>query len=198
MKLVISLFFIFLISCENVSKNNVVDKIENTKNIIKETTKENVAKLIEPDGSFSQYSLNYHRMMLDTVSFAEIWREKLKLKSFTENFYKQVSSSSLWMFQMISPINGDGPNVGANDGSHLFQLTDSSYRDYRPSVHLAVRLFCKKIAFKAPGQWNNHLLWLGVSEAELNPPKYKNCDYDFGGYKILRYGNSNVFFKYPS
>jgi len=48
MKLVISLFFIFLISCENVSKNNVVDKIENTKNIIKETTKENVAKLIEP------------------------------------------------------------------------------------------------------------------------------------------------------
>ena len=48
MKLIISLFFIFLISCENVSKNNVVDKIENTKNIIKETTKENVAKLIEP------------------------------------------------------------------------------------------------------------------------------------------------------
>ena len=47
MKLVISLFFIFLISCENVSKNNVVDKIENTNNIIKETTKENVPKLIE-------------------------------------------------------------------------------------------------------------------------------------------------------
>ena len=40
MKLIISLFFIFLISCENISKNDVVDKIENTKNIIKETTKE--------------------------------------------------------------------------------------------------------------------------------------------------------------
>ena len=48
MKLIISLFFIFLISCENVSKNDVVNQIENTKNIIKETTKDNVAKLIEP------------------------------------------------------------------------------------------------------------------------------------------------------
>ena len=48
MKLIISLFFIFLISCENVSKNDVVNQIENTKNIIKETTKDNVAKLIDP------------------------------------------------------------------------------------------------------------------------------------------------------
>ena len=48
MKLIISLFFIFLISCENVSKNDVVNQLENTKNIIKETTKDNVAKLIEP------------------------------------------------------------------------------------------------------------------------------------------------------
>ena len=54
MKLIISLFFIFLISCENVSKNDVVNQIENTKNIIKETTKENVAKLIEPKKSLEK------------------------------------------------------------------------------------------------------------------------------------------------
>lgn len=48
MKLIISLFFIFLISCENSSNNNVVNKIENTKKIIEENTKEKVAKLIEP------------------------------------------------------------------------------------------------------------------------------------------------------
>ena len=48
MKLIISLFFIFLISCENVSKNDVVNQLENTKNIIKATTKDNVAKLIDP------------------------------------------------------------------------------------------------------------------------------------------------------
>ena len=54
MKLIISLFFIFLISCENVSKNDVVNQIENTKNIIKETTKDNVSKLIEPKKSLEK------------------------------------------------------------------------------------------------------------------------------------------------
>ena len=48
MKLIISLFFIFLFSCDNISNNKVVNKIENAKNIIEDKTKENVAKLVEP------------------------------------------------------------------------------------------------------------------------------------------------------
>ena len=48
MKLIISLFFIFLFSCDNISDNKVVNKIENAKNIIEDKTKENVAKLVEP------------------------------------------------------------------------------------------------------------------------------------------------------
>ena len=48
MKLIISLFFIFLFSCDNISNNQVVNKIENAKNIIEDKTKDNVAKLVEP------------------------------------------------------------------------------------------------------------------------------------------------------
>ena len=48
MKLIISLFFIFLFSCDNISNNKVVNKIENAKNIIEDKTKENVEKLVEP------------------------------------------------------------------------------------------------------------------------------------------------------
>ena len=48
MKLIISLFFIFLFSCDNISNNKVVNKIENAKNIIEDKTKENVAKLVKP------------------------------------------------------------------------------------------------------------------------------------------------------
>ena len=48
MKLIISLFFIFLFSCDNISNNKVVNKIENAKNIIEDKTKENVTKLVEP------------------------------------------------------------------------------------------------------------------------------------------------------
>ena len=48
MKLIISLSFIFLFSCDNISNNQVVNKIENAKNIIEDKTKENVAKLVKP------------------------------------------------------------------------------------------------------------------------------------------------------
>ena len=51
MKLIISLLFIFLISCENIPNNKVVHKLENAKIIIENKTKENVAKLVEPKKS---------------------------------------------------------------------------------------------------------------------------------------------------
>ena len=45
MKLLISLFLFVLISCDNISKNKVFDKLENTKNIIEEKSKKNIQKL---------------------------------------------------------------------------------------------------------------------------------------------------------
>jgi len=41
------------------------------------------ARLIGKDGSFSQYSLNYHRVMLDTFCMAEVWRLHLELPAFS-------------------------------------------------------------------------------------------------------------------
>jgi rare lipoprotein A len=44
MKLIISLFFFILISCENISKDKVFDKLENTKNVIQEKAKKSIEK----------------------------------------------------------------------------------------------------------------------------------------------------------
>ena len=62
MKLIISLFFVFLISCENASKNKVVNKIENTKNIIEEKTKEKVAKLIDSNKNLEKENSNQDKV----------------------------------------------------------------------------------------------------------------------------------------
>ncbi len=156
------------------------------------------ANLIEQDGSFSQYSLNYHRMMLDTISFSEIWRQKLALVPFSACFYQRANNASSWLYQMISPITGDGPNMGANDGSNLLQLSGSSYRDYRPSVHLAMTLFQERPAYKEKGLWNNHLIWLGVSEAKRKMLEYTDCNYDDGGYKIIHFNNASAFLRFPN
>ncbi len=154
-------------------------------------------KLIEDDGSFSQYSLNYHRMVLDTFSIAEIWRKRLGRDGFSSVFYDRARGASSWLYQMICPLSGHGPNFGANDGSHLLQLTESCYRDFRPSVQLASNLFEGRLAYANNGLWDSHLAWMGIVNKGTKPAQYVNCDYDFGGYKILRAAGVNVIFRYP-
>src|SRR3546814_10496654 len=44
-----------------------------------------VARLVEEDGSFSQYSLNYHRVLLDTLSRSE--EHTSELQSLMRNSY---------------------------------------------------------------------------------------------------------------
>jgi rare lipoprotein A len=44
MKLIISLFFFILISCDNISKDKVFTKLENTQNVIQEKVKKNIQK----------------------------------------------------------------------------------------------------------------------------------------------------------
>lgn len=155
------------------------------------------SKLIEEDGSFSQYSLNYHRMVLDTFSITEIWRKRLSKDSFSSMFYDRAIRASSWLYQMICPKSGHGPNLGANDGSHLLQLTECCYRDFRPSVQLASNLFEERLAYEDNGLWDNHLTWMGIENKKINPSKYQNCDYDSGGYKVLRSNAAHVIFRYP-
>ena len=44
MKLIISLFLFILISCDDISKNTVLDKLENTKNVIEDKAKKTIHK----------------------------------------------------------------------------------------------------------------------------------------------------------
>ena len=154
-------------------------------------------KLIEEDGSFSQYSLNYHRMVLDTFSIAEIWRMRLGRDMFSPVFYDRASRATSWLYQMVCPLSGHGPNLGANDGSHLLQLTESCYRDFRPSIQLASNIFEGRLAYTKSGLWDIHVAWMGIVKNNTEPSQYVNCDYDSGGYKVLRATGVNVIFRYP-
>jgi len=155
------------------------------------------SKLVEKDGSFSQYSLNYHRMVLDTFSIVEVWLRRRNLQHLSPAFYNSAAQATSWLYQMVSPVSGDGPNLGANDGSLLLQLTDSSYRDFRPSVQLASNLFRRHRAYTNNGLWDTHLAWMGIDNDESSSAQYVNCDYDSGGYKILRSNDATAIFRFP-
>jgi hypothetical protein len=157
------------------------------------------ARLIENDGSFSQYSLNYHRLMLDTCSMVELWRQHLDLPDFSMLWQSKVAAAARWLAAMVDPVSGDAPNLGANDGARLLALTDTDYRDFRPSVQLAMVLFTGQKAYASDGSWNGPLIWFrvalpsGMAESSLSLSQL----FDDGGYAVLRYDAAMALLRYP-
>lgn len=153
--------------------------------------------LIDNDGSFSQYSAIYHRVMLDTYSFSEIWRVSLSQPPFSKELQTKLSAATRWLFSMPGIEYGDVVNVGANDGARLIPLADCDYRDCRPSIQLAAALFLKKRAFSGDGIWNVPLKWFKVPVPNTLLSKPISQQFDNGGYAVLRRNDAAALIKYP-
>lgn len=160
---------------------------------------ENRAKhLIEKDGTFSQYSVNYHRVMLDTYSMAELWRRELDLSLFSPALYAKIGLATEWLYQLTQPQNGDAPNLGHNDGSRLLPLCDSDYRDFRPSVQLASVLFHNSSAWLNAGCYDKPLTLLGLAKPDKPLSELTSFHFKQGGYIGLRStSKAFVLFNYP-
>ncbi len=152
-----------------------------------------VNRLIEKDGSFSQYSVNYHRLALDMLSMVEFWRREIDQPFFSLNFYGKAGAATNWLFQMTEFLSGDAPNLGANDGARLFLLTNTPYRDYRPSVQLASALFSGCRAYGA-GVWDDCLRWLGLDDVEETKDTFNRSHvFADGGYAKLTTPDSRTW-----
>lgn len=155
------------------------------------------ARLIGEQGTFSQYSLNYHRVMLDTFSLAECWRRALGLPAFSAVWNARALAATRWLHALTDPTTGDGPNVGANDGARLLQLADTAYRDHRPSVQMAMALFADQLAYAADGTWNHALLWLGIEQPKSDAPPPGSLQANDGGFMVMRHHEAMALLRYP-
>jgi hypothetical protein len=155
------------------------------------------ARLIGEHGTFSQYSRNYHRVMLDTFSMAECWRLALDLPAFSTTFQARALAATRWLHTLTDPETGDGPNVGANDGARLLQLSNTVFTDCRPSVQLAMVLFAGKRAYGADGPWNHGLHWLGIPLPPQSAPAPSSLQADDGGFMALHRGEIMALLRYP-
>jgi hypothetical protein len=155
------------------------------------------AMLIARDGSFSQHSLNYHRMMLDTYCLAECWRRRLRHPPFSNGTIDRLQAATLWLRQFVNPSTGDGPNLGANDGAHICSLTDAGYRDFRPTLQLATKLYLNKRAIAQRGIWDQPLKWLDLPEPTTTLEEPASVSFDDGGIHVLRNKMAVVYMRYP-
>jgi len=143
-----------------------------------------VRRLVQPDGSFAQHSLNYHRLLVDTLNMAEFWRRELKQEAFTALLRNRARAAVHWLYQMVDPVSGDGPNLGANDGARLFALDVLGYREFRPSIQLGAALYAGRKMY-TPGPWDASLAWLGAADLPPNLQPRSPEVFRRGGYVTL-------------
>jgi len=155
------------------------------------------SRLIEQDGSFSQYSVNYHRVMLDTFSMVEIWRQKLLLPSFSKHFLSKAAAATAWLANMASSETGDAPNIGANDSAYLFPLGLNGQRDFRLSVQTAAVLFQQARVYAEEGWWNARIQATQLPMPNKMIQGNETRLYHQGGYAVLRVNQAMAVIRYP-
>lgn len=158
-----------------------------------------IRRLVMPDGSFSQHSVNYHRLLLDTVSMVEVWRRRFGDRPFSDRWYRRARAARAWLQAMTDPVSGDAPNLGANDGARLFQLHGLPYRDFRPTVQVASIIF-EEVRVYPSGPWDEPLAWLGIDippATERAVAAVESQVFNDGGYVKLADGDTWALLRLP-
>ena len=152
---------------------------------------EEIAYQIYEDGSFLQFSMNYHRVAIQLLTWALFLAEKNKEK-FTPEVYDRAKKAIYFLYKHQDLKSGQLPNYGANDGALFFKLNSNTYRDYRPQIN-ALYYAAHHEGRYAAGNWDEDLHWYGVSNISTINREIDacNCDspvsrFEKGGFYVLR------------
>lgn len=120
-----------------------------------------IQKQIAVDGSYSQHSTNYHRLMLQLA----LWVRALKINhsASLKAVTPKLQLATQWLSNLADPISGRVPNLGPNDGANILPLSTQPFADFRPVLQAASQAFLGKPAF-APGPWDAMSLWFGMNQ----------------------------------
>jgi hypothetical protein len=152
-------------------------------------------RMIQPDGSPAQYSTTYHRANLEAFCLAGLWSMRTANKGLGAKETARVVAGARWLHSITDPATGDAPNIGANDGSHLFNVTASAYRDFRPTVAMAAALFDS--ARPWPNYEDPRLGELDIpAGTRIWSGSVSNAAHD-GGFILLRKETATALMRYP-
>jgi hypothetical protein len=151
----------------------------------KEWFEEEIAYQIYADGTFLQFSMNYHRVAVQLLTWA-IKTAELNGESFAPVVYDRAYQSINFLYQCQEDSNGYLPNYGSNDGALFFKLSDNDYRDYRPQLNALHILLTGKSLY--PENYED-IAWYGAKSKPYFEPLKKQmgiCTFELGGYYLIR------------
>ncbi|MCU0394575.1 MAG: heparinase II/III family protein [Chitinophagaceae bacterium] len=157
-----------------------------------------IAYQVYPDGTFLQFSMNYHRVVVQLFCWAFAVSEALQ-ESFGSVVYERAYASLRFLAACQDSITGWLPNYGNNDGALFFPLSSCDYRDFRPQLN-TLHLFLTGQALYERGAWSEDAWWFraGAMQAASFAPIQPQDGWQVfhnGGYAVLREGNTLSFLR---
>ncbi len=151
---------------------------------------EEIAYQVYEDGTFLQFSHNYHRVLIQLFTWA-FYLSAIHKESFSEITYQRAFKSLNYLFQCANEQNGQLPNYGANDGALFFKLNNQPYRDYRPQLNALYYFFNNRYLFdqeelKEDINWFASQLDKPLQSPSLKLDKANLVSFDEGGYYLIR------------
>lgn len=120
---------------------------------------EEIAYQIYEDGTYLQFSFNYHRVVIQLLTWAISIAHQHEEK-FNETVYHRSYASLKLLLHSQDAVSGQLPNYGANDGSLFFQWNDEAFRNYRHSLDTLHFLLTSANVYEIPFEDRQ---WFGVS-----------------------------------
>lgn len=142
-----------------------------------------IAYQVYNDGTFLQFSMNYHRVVLQLMTWALRLCELNQIK-LSEVVTLRAIKSCEFIEKMMQNENGFLPNYGANDGALFFKFNDAHFRDYRPQLN-ALKTACG-LSIHSDSE---DAYWFGMKPTlEQKQPKELNsslASFPTGGYYAI-------------
>jgi hypothetical protein len=154
---------------------------------------EEIAYQVYEDGTFLQFSMNYHRVVVQLLTWGIVLAQKNN-ESFNKGVYERARKSVEFLRSCMVDENGYLPNYGANDGALFFKLNDADYRDYRPQLSALATALKLDLDFQEEVEDVN---WYGLKKQELRKwkPALGIHSFEKGGYYILRETETLTFIR---
>ena len=149
-----------------------------------------IAYQIYEDGTFLQFSMNYHRVVVQLLTWA-IRLAKLNNDVFDSQVYDRANKSLFFLDACSDPISGKLPNYGSNDGALFFKLTDDDFRVYRS------QLDDLRGVLKGFTNYNSQsVFWYGVQPENREPEKISELnEFKNSGFYIIQEENTKTFIR---
>lgn len=149
----------------------------------KQWFEEEIAYQIYQDGTFLQFSMNYHRVAVQLMTIA-IRLSELNHQKMNATVYDRATASLKFLRVCMDDVSGMLPNYGANDGALFFKWNDAPYRDFRPQLQALAGVL--GVDANIPKLFED-TLWLGSKKPErslsLQASSYSFPD---GGYYVFK------------